>query len=433
MQKIAITNGRVCDPLQGDPSQRWGKEGTLLIEGDRIGSLLPPRAKVPTGYKIYDAKGCIVSPGFIDLHTHLRDPGFEYREDIQTGSRAAAAGGFTTIVCMANTQPVNDNKMVTQYILQKAKEVGVIEILPVGAVTKGLQGKEMAEIGGMQKAGIVALSDDGMPVMNGNLMRRAMEYAKGFGLFVITHAEDHTLSGGSMNEGSCSCRMGIRGTPSIAEEAMIYRDVGLAELTQSHLHVAHVSTAKGLEIIRNAKKRGVHVTCEVTPHHLFLTEEACENYNTYAKVNPPLRTKEDNQALLKGLQDGTVDAIATDHAPHTSFEKERIPFEEAHFGLIGMETALPILLHFVHKKEISLERMVALLTEGPARVLGRSLGTLKKGSLANITLFDPKLPVTLGVGGYVSKSSNTPFTGLKLKGAVRATFYRGEKVFENSL
>ncbi len=427
MTHLAIINGTICDP-----AKNLQKRGTLLLSGDTIAGVLDSKTKLPANTEIIDAKGCIVAPGFIDLHTHLRDPGYEYREDITTGTAAAAAGGFTTIVCMANTQPVNDNKFVTNFILQKAREKGLVQVLPVGAVSKNLKGEELAAIGGMAAAGVVALSDDGMPVMNGSLMRRAMQTAADYGLFVITHAEDLTLSGGSMHEGSCSCSMGIRGIPSVAEEAMIYRDVELAALTNTHLHVAHVSTAKGLEIIRQAKKKGVHVTCEVTPHHLFLTDEACNDYNTNAKMYPPLRTKDDNNALLKGLLDGTVDAIATDHAPHAPREKN-VPFEEANFGVTGLESALPILLHFVHQKRLPLMRMLSLFTHGPAKILKKQLGTLKQGSPANVVIFDPERPSTFAAKQSHSKSSNTPFLGRKCKGAVICTIYNGRIVYKNSL
>ncbi len=423
--KLAITNGRVIDP-----SQNLDGDYTTFAENGIVTSIHRNK-KVPPGFEILDAKGAIVSPGFIDLHTHLREPGFEYREDIVSGAKAAVAGGFTTILCMANTKPVNDNASVTEMIIKRAKEVGLARILPVGALSKGLQGKELAEIGEMVKAGAVAISDDGMPVMHGKLMRHALEYAKSFGVPVITHAEDLTLSdGGCIHEGKVSTALGVAGIPEVAEEAMIQRDILLSKLTRHRLHVAHVSTETGIEMVRQAKKKKLPVTCEVTPHHLMLTDEACLEYNTHAKVNPPLRTRQDCAALIEALNDGTVDAIATDHAPHSEDEKS-VGLGCSNFGLIGMETALPVLLKLVHQKKITLKKLIQLLTMGPARAMNLKGGSLKKGSPADITIFDPNRPVTIDPNRFFSKSRNTPFAHWRLKGKVLYTICNGKVVFSS--
>lgn len=423
--KLAILNGYVIDP-----SQNLDGDYTVLIDEGVIQDVVSTK-RLDNQYQIIDAKGSVVAPGFIDLHTHLREPGFEYREDIESGSRAAAAGGFTTILCMANTEPVNDNASVTEMIVKRSKEVELVNVYPVGAVSKGLKGKELAEIGEMVKAGCVAISDDGMSVMDGDLMRHALEYAKSFGVPVITHPEDLTLScGGAMHEGKVATALGLKGIPAAAEEGMIGRDILLAKLTGHPLHVAHVSTKNGIEMIRKAKAEGIPVTCEVTPHHLTLTEEACRNYNANAKVNPPLRTETDTQALIQALNDGTVDAIATDHAPHSQDEK-LVGFGEANFGLIGLETALPVCLQLVHEKKITLRRLIELLTVGPAKIFKLKGGTLKKGSPADVAIFNPNQEVTIQSEHFFSKSRNTPFDGMKLKGKVLFTICNGKVVYES--
>lgn len=423
--KLAIINGRVIDPSQNLDAKR-----TVIIEEGVVRDILSGQ-KLDQPYPVIDAKGAIVAPGFIDVHTHLRDPGFEYREDMESGSKAAAAGGFTTILCMANTQPVNDSAYVTQMIVKRAKEVGLVHIFPVGAVSKGLAGEEMASIGEMVEAGCVAISDDGRPVMNGKLMRHAMEYAKSFGVPVITHAEDLTLSeGGSMNEGIVSTALGLQGIPSVAEESMIQRDILLAKWTGQHLHVAHVSTARGIEMIRRAKEEGIRVSCEVTPHHLTLTEESCLRYHANAKVNPPLRTQSDCEALIEALAGGVVDCIATDHAPHAQDEKE-VGFGCANFGLIGMETALPVLLSLVEKKRLDLSQLIRLLTVGPANIFKLKGGTLKKGAPADLVIFDPEKEVTIQGEKFHSKSRNTPYEGMTFKGKVLFTICDGKVVYES--
>lgn len=423
MSKIAIVNGRIFDP-----SQNLDKKAALLISGGEIEKIVSGKANTDD-YDVIDARGMVVAPGFIDVHTHLREPGFEYREDIESGQKAAACGGFTTILCMANTNPVNDNPYVTARIVARAREVGLINVHPVGAITKNLAGEELAGIGEMVEEGCVAISDDGMPVMHSRLMRHAMEYAKSFHVPVITHAEDKHLSeGGCMNEGSMSTKLGLKGIPAAAEESMIARDILLSKLTDHHLHVAHVSTATGIGMIARAKKEGLKVTCEVTPHHLTLTEVACDHYNADAKVNPPLRTEADCRALIRAANDGTVDCIATDHAPHSRDEKD-VGFGCANFGFIGMETALPVLLTLVHTKKITLKTMIALLTHGPARIFGLKGGSLKKGEPADVTIFDPNKKITVEATRFHSKSQNSPYDGAKLKGKVLFTLCNGRVVY----
>lgn len=423
--KLAILNSHVIDP-----SQNIDGNYTVLIDEGVIQDIVSSK-RLDNQYQIIDAKGAIVTPGFIDCHTHLREPGFEYREDIESGSKAAVAGGFTTVMCMANTNPVNDNASVTEMIVKRAKEIGLIHLHPVGALSKGLQGKEMAEIGEMVRSGCVAISDDGMPVANGKLMRHALEYAKTFNVPVITHPEDLSLSeGGAMHEGKISTALGLKGIPAAAEEGMIQRDILLAKLTGHHLHVAHVSTKRGIEMIRKAKEEGIEVTCEVTPHHLTLTEEACSHYNANAKVNPPLRTKADCAALIQAVNDGVVDCLATDHAPHSPDEKD-LGFGEANFGMIGLETALPVVLSLVHQGSISLKRLIELLTIGPAKVFRLKGGTLKKGSAADVTLFDLDKEITIRPDQFFSKSRNTPYDGMKLKGKVLFTICGGRVVYES--
>ena len=382
------------------------------------------------GGRIIDVKDLWIVPGLVDLHVHLREPGQEYKEDIETGTRAAVAGGFTTICCMPNTRPVNDQRTVTELIVRRAKEVGVARVRPIGAITQGLEGKALADIADMKEAGIVAISDDGRPVMNAGLMRRAFEYARTFDLPVVQHAEDLDLSeGGSMNEGAVATRIGIRGQPACAESAMVARDLEIVEWTGARYHVAHVSTARTVALVRDAKRRGLPVTCEVTPHHLALTDEACSHYDTRTKVMPPLRTTADQEALLEGLVDGTIDCIATDHAPHSPVEKE-VEFECAAPGMLGLETALPIILDFVRMGTLDEKRAIAALTGHATRAFGLPGGTLAIGSVADICVIDPERPFVLSADGLSSKSKNSPFIGQQLAGRAVLTLLEGRAVYD---
>ena len=398
----------------------------VRIQGGRIveigRGLVAPR--------IIDVKDLWVVPGLIDLHVHLREPGQEYKEDIETGTRAAAVGGFTTICCMPNTRPVNDQRAVTELIVRRAKEVGCVRVRPIGAITHNLDGKQLADIAEMKEAGIVAISDDGRPVMNAGLVRRAFEYARTFDLPLIQHAEDLDLAeGGSMNEGAVATRIGIKGQPACAESAMVARDLEIVEWTGARYHVAHVSTARTVALIRDAKRRGLPVTCEVTPHHLALTDEACSHYDTRTKVMPPLRTTADQEALLEGLVDGTIDAIATDHAPHSPVEKD-VEFECAAPGMLGLETALPIILDFVRMGSLDDKRAIAALTGAPARAFGIPGGSLAIGAVADVTVIDPERPMTLTPETVMSKSRNSPFMGQKLAGRAVLTIFEGRVVHD---
>lgn len=382
------------------------------------------------GARIVDVRDLWIVPGLIDLHVHLREPGQEYKEDIETGTRAAAAGGFTTICCMPNTRPVNDQRAVTELIVRRAREAGAVRVRPIGAITHGLEGKALADIAEMKEAGIVAISDDGRPVMNAGLMRRAFEYAKTFDLPLVQHAEDLDLAeGGAMNEGAVSTRIGIKGQPACAESAMVARDLEIVEWTGARYHVAHVSTARTVALVRDAKRRGLPVTCEVTPHHLALSDEACSHYDTRTKVMPPLRTQADQEALLEALAEGVIDAIATDHAPHSPVEKD-VEFECAAPGMLGLETALPIVLDFVRMGTLDDRRAIAALTGGPARAFGLPGGSLAIGAIADITVIDPDRPVTFNADGLASKSKNSPFVGQKLAGRAVLTLLEGRPVFD---
>jgi dihydroorotase len=418
---LCLRGGRVIDP-----GRNFDSEADVLLRDGRVAAVGPGlAASAGAEVRILDVRGLWVAPGFIDLHTHLREPGQEYKEDIVTGTQAAVAGGFTAVCAMPNTVPPNDSRAVTELIVARARAAGVARVYPIGAVTKGQKGEELAEIGEMKDAGIVAISDDGRPVMNAELLRRAMEYARTFGLPLIQHCEDLTLSqGGSMNEGIVSTRAGIRAQPSAAESSMVARDIEICALTGARYHVAHVSTAESVALVRAAKQRGLPVTCEVTPHHLTLTDDACAAYDTHAKCNPPLRTARDQAALREGLADGTIDAIATDHAPHSPIEKD-VEFEQAAFGMIGLETAVPLSLDVVRAGLISPARWVALLTTRPAAILGLPGGTLVPGGLADVTVIDPEAAWTVDPAALRSRSHNTPFGGHAARGRAMLTIVGG--------
>jgi dihydroorotase len=400
----------------------------LLIQDGKI-------AKVGKGLKgvngtpVINASGKVVCPGLIDLHVHLREPGYEYKETVKSGTRAAAAGGFTAVCCMANTYPVNDNRSVTDYILAKAKTEGAVRVYPIGAVTRGLKGEELAELAELAEAGCVAFSDDGKSVTNARLLRYAMEYTLPFGTPIVSHAEDRHLSAeGVMHEGLVSTELGLKGIPSAAEEVMIARDLVLAELTTAHLHIAHLSTAGGVRLVRDAKARGVNVTAEVTPHHLLLTDEVIRSYDGNFKMSPPLRTKRDQEALLEALADGTIDAIATDHAPHALAEKEG-EFDRSAFGVVGLETALAVLLdRLVRPGLLSLPTLIARLTSGPARALGLPGGSLAVGSVADLTVLDLDREWTIEPSRFLSKSRNSPFNGWSVKGKPWMTIVGGQVI-----
>lgn len=421
--KLVIQKGRVVDP-----ERDLDRVADVVCEDGKIVAILEA-GKAKGGDRTIDASRLVVCPGFIDLHTHLREPGFEASETIETGTRAAARGGFTAVCCMANTDPVNDNAAVTELIKARSVAAGGTRVFPIGALTRNLAGEELADIGDLKAAGCVAVSDDGHGVMNAGVMRRGMEYARSFDLPVVTHAEDRALSGaGVMHEGVMSCRLGLQGIPSAAETAMIARDIELAELTGAHLHVAHLSTAGGVRLVRDAKRRGLPVTCEVTPHHVLLTEEAVGNYDTHKIMYPPLRAQEDVRALIEGLADRTIDAVATDHAPHGTGGKD-VEFDIAARGVVGLETALPALLTLVQAEALSLSRAIELLTSGPAAVFDLPGGTLEEGMPAHVTVFDPGAEWLVADNALTSKSKNSPFLGWKMTGKVRYTVCAGEVIF----
>jgi dihydroorotase len=396
----------------------------ILVSDGKIAKLGKPGSISGNGVEVIDAAGKLLVPGLIDMHVHLREPGFEYKETIATGTAAAKAGGFTSVCCMPNTNPVNDNRSVTDFICAQAKDAGA-NVYPIAAITKGSKGEELTEMAELHAAGCRAISDDGKPVMNAAMMRRAMEYSRIFDLLVISHCEDSSLSGkGVMNEGTVSTELGLRGIPRAAEDVMTGRDISLAELTGCRLHIAHVSTSGSVELIRAAKARGVKVTSETCPHYFTLTDEAVRGYNTMAKMNPPLRTAEDVAAIKKALQDGTIDVIATDHAPHAMDEKSG-EFDYAPFGIVGLETALGLALKLVSEKVITVADAITKLSLNPARLMKLNRGTLSVGADADITIIDPDLEWTVDASKFRSKSKNTPFNGWKLKGKAIQTLVQG--------
>jgi len=418
---LLIKGGRIIDP-----SQQIDRTADLLIEDRRVKSI--DDSISIEGVEILDATGLIVAPGFIDLHVHLREPGEEYKETIASGVAAAVAGGFTSICAMPNTTPVNDNASVTRFIIDKAREAGLARVYPIGAITRESKGEELAEMAEMKTAGAVAVSDDGRPVMNNQVMRHAMEYARDHGLVVVDHCQDLNLAaGGVMHEGRYSTLLGLRGMSSAAEESHVARDIMLAELTGSRIHIAHLSTAGSVELVRRAKQKGIAVTCEVTPHHLALTDAAVVGFDTNTKMSPPLRSETDRAALTEGVLDGTIDAIATDHAPHHSDEK-MLDYDHAPSGVVGLETALGVALTVLYESHgIPLARIIEMLTTGPARVFSLQGGTLAVGSSADITVFDPANEWTVDPQRFKSKSRNTPFAGWKLRGRVVETLIAGRR------
>ena len=420
---LLIKGGRVIDPANGVDAV----QDVLIADGkiEKVGKGLaaPPAAEV------VDATGKVVCPGFIDVHVHLREPGYEYKETVRTGTRAAAAGGYTAVACMANTNPVNDNGAVTDYILAKAKVEGAVRVYPIGAVTRNLKGEELAELNELAEAGCVAFSDDGKCVLNAGLYRRAMEYTLPFGAPVISHAEDASLCHGwAMNEGVVSTEIGLPGAPAAAEDVMVARDILLAELTGAHVHIAHLSTAGAVRLVRDGKARGVRVTAEVTPHHLVLTEEAVRTYDPNTKMAPPLRTKRDTEALVEALADGTIDCVATDHAPHALAEKEG-EFDRAAFGVVGLETAVALLLdRLVRPGLVPLPTLVSRLSRDPARLLNLPGGSLTPGGPADVTILDLERAWTVDPARFASKSRNTPFGGWPLTGGPWMTIVGGKVV-----
>lgn len=404
---IVVENGKIVEIKKG-----------VLINGDN------------TEITIIDASQKLVVPGLIDMHVHLRDPGHEYKETIETGGLAAAFGGFTAICCMPNTDPVNDSRQVTEYILKKAKKADTVRVYPVAAISKGLRGENLCEYGELKDAGAIAVSDDGNPVMNSQLMRRALEYAGGFDLPVISHCEDLDLaSGGAMNEGAVATQMGLSGIPNAAESIMVLRDIALSELTGIPVHIAHVSTRESVRAIRDAKKRGVSVTAETTPHYFTITDTAVRDYNTNAKMNPPLRTEQDREAIWQGLADGTIDVIATDHAPHSIIEKA-VEFDQAANGIIGLETSVSLSLKLIETGIIGITDLIEKMSTNPARILGLENG-LKTGRAADITIIDPEISYRIDADRFQSLSRNTPFNGWNVKGKAVLTMVGGKIVYQD--
>lgn len=418
---LLIKGGRILDPRNGRD-----ETADILIEGQHIAKVAKG-IKVGKDTEIFDAAGLLVTPGLIDIHVHLREPGQEEKETIATGTAAAALGGFSAVACMPNTVPPLDNVSQIQYVMMKARSEGYVRVHPIGAITKGMDGAELTEIGAMLRAGAVAISDDGKPVPNAKLFRRALEYAKTFGLAVVDHCEDPDLAkGGVMNEGRLAAVLGLKGIPRQAEYIMVARDIALCELTGGRLHLAHVSTRESVALTREAKRRGLPITAETCPHYFTLTEDAVENYNANAKMNPPLRTEDDRRAVIEGLADGTIDIIASDHAPHTAGQKSR-EFDFAPFGIIGLETTLGLVLtELVNKRVMALSAAIGALTDAPARALGLPGGHLSPGAPADVTVIDLKAKNT--VNEFASKSQNSPFKGWTLQGKADATIVGGDIV-----
>jgi dihydroorotase len=426
--QLLITGGTVIDPIK-----RTARRADVLVRDGKVVAIeegIASQKRGKGGPPTIDASGLVVAPGLVDMHVHLREPGFEYKETIATGTRAAVAGGVTSVACMANTRPVNDCPSVTRYILERAKAAALARVFPIGAVSVQLGGEHLAEFAGMHEAGIVAVSDDGMPVMDAELMRRALECAKMFDIPVIDHAEDRTLAaGGVMHEGAIALRLGLRGIPSAAEDVMVARDISLAGLSGGHLHIAHISSAGAVQMVRQARASGIHVTAEVSPHHLWLTDAAVVGYNTCAKMAPPLRSEEDRQALRAALADGTIDAVATDHAPHHRDEKD-VEFDVAANGVVGLETLLPLTLQLVHDGLIDLPTAIAKITSEPARILRLAAGRLEVGVPADLVIIDPTHEWVVSSDSLLTKSKNTAFEGWKMRGRALVTTVDGRIVHD---
>lgn len=431
-----LRGGRVVDPSQNLDAYLdiLVEEGSVIrLDKNIVGGSRAGRRAKSGDLQVLDLEGMVVAPGLIDMHTHLREPGFEYKETIRTGSEAALAGGFTSIACMPNTNPVNDNRAVTEFIRRKARECDLVHVYPVAAITRGVEGVQLAEFADLKDAGAIAFSDDGKPVMNAGIMRRALEYAASIGMPVISHCEDINLSaGGLMNEGWTATQLGLPGIPSIAEDIMVARDIAIAGFTGTPVHIAHVSTKEAVSLVRNAKTRGIRVTVETAPHYFSLTDEFLEGFDTNGKVNPPLRTTDDLQAIKEGLRDGTIDAIASDHAPHSRIDKE-VEFEYAASGISGLETSLALGLRLVEEGFLTLPQLIEKMSVMPAKILQIPGGTLREGSVADITVLDPGLSWTVENSLFRSLGKNSPFTGWVLRGKAVLTMVNGEIKYRKPL
>ena len=438
--KLLIANGHLIDPAAQENTGM-----SVLIEDGKVAAWIGPNEQAPTDCDVFDASGLLVAPGFIDMHVHLREPGQEHKETIASGAAAAVAGGWTSVCPMPNTQPVNDNAAITRYMIEQAERAGLANVFPIGAITKSSDGSELAEMGEMKAAGAVAVSDDGRPVPNAGIMRRAMQYAKDFDLPVIDHCEDKSLSsGGVMHEGRVSLLLGLKGMPALAEDIDAVRDIILAKDTGAHVHIAHVSTKGAVEAVRRAKNEHINVTCEVTPHHFTLTDDVVAGhvrtgsdsdwvpsaYDTNTKMSPPLRSEEHLEAIIEGLRDGTIDAIATDHAPHHADEKA-LEYDRAPMGITGLETSLGLTFkQLVSKGVIDLVRLVELCSTNPARIFNlEHRGTLRPGSIADLTIIDPELQWTYLNSESRSRSRNSPFDGSQFTGGCVATIVGGRVVY----
>ncbi len=422
--RLLIKNGRVVDPKNGVDEIR----DILIDEGiiQKTGKSLSDESAT-----VMDASGKIVAPGLIDLHVHFREPGLEYKEDIETGSKAAARGGVTTVVCMPNTQPVIDNGPLVEYVMNRGKEVGLVNVLTTGCISKGQKSGELSEIGELKAAGAVGITDDGKPVLSSSLMRRALEYAKMFDIPVMSHCEDLDLvDGGSMNEGYMSTYLGLRGIPKSAESVAVNRDILIAEDVDGRLHICHVSTRNAIEAIRAAKKRGVKITAETAPHYFSLTDKACDGFNTNAKMNPPLRDEDDIQAVIEGLQDGTIDAIATDHAPH-HFDEKELEFDQALNGIVGLETSLAVgVTYLVKTGKLTMSQLIEKMSVNPAKIIGIDRGSLEEGKAADLVIFDAEKEYQVDANAFASKGKNSPYDGFVLTGLVEATITGGNIVYQ---